>query len=103
MTMEFRPQNETNFERIRSVTVQLDQDGQLRKVVIVSRDGEREEVVFDSWRMLAQDDPDLVRLDERLKELSASASGRTDPSDPDAVHLVRSSQRIKEESPFEKP
>jgi|GEM_PF-5879630 len=60
LTMEFLPQHETNFERIRSVTVQLSEEGEIRKVVIVSDDGEREEVVFDSWRMLAQDDPDLV-------------------------------------------
>lgn len=101
MTMEFRPHNETNFERIQSVTVQLSEDGQIRKVTIISDDGESEEVVFDSWRMLAQDDPDVVKLDEKLRALSASASGGAEPSDPHAVKLVRSSQRVKGESPLE--
>lgn len=100
MTVEFQPRNETNFERIRSVTVQLSSQGEIKKVVMLAIDGERDEIVFDSWRMLAQDDPEILRLDEKLKTLSESASGRGGQSGPDAVALVRSSQRVKEEPPI---
>jgi len=98
LTTEFHPRNDTNFERIQSVTVQFSEQGTIKKVVILSRDGERDEVVFESWRMLAQDDPEIRRLNERLKTLSESATGLAEPSGPDAVTLVRDSQRIKEES-----
>jgi outer membrane lipoprotein-sorting protein len=104
VTMEFLPGNENHFERIRSVVVQLSAEGQIGKVVILSKDGERDEVVFRSWRMLAQDDPEIRQLDERLKLLTKCASGRSETAGPDAVALVRNSQRptsAREESTFE--
>jgi outer membrane lipoprotein-sorting protein len=70
--MELQPSNENNFERIKSVVFSFGLTGEIKGVDILFKDGEREEVVFDSWTLLAQDDPQIVQLDTKLRALSQS-------------------------------
>jgi outer membrane lipoprotein-sorting protein len=69
---ELQPGKDNDFERIKSVVLSFAPTGEIKGVDILFKDGERDEVVFNSWTMLAQDDPEIVELETKLRALSQS-------------------------------
>jgi outer membrane lipoprotein-sorting protein len=86
--MEIQPGNNNHFERIRSVILSLEPTGEIKKVNIYFKDGERDEVVFESWALLAQDDPEVLQLETRLRALSRFQPEEVGGSAPRPLSMV---------------
>ncbi|MGO9572103.1 MAG: outer membrane lipoprotein carrier protein LolA [Desulfomonilaceae bacterium] len=68
--LEVEPGNDTHFERITNVSLSFSDIGEIGKVVIAFRNGDRDETVFQSWALLARDDPEILKLNERLEDMA---------------------------------
>jgi len=68
--LEVEPGNDTSFERITNVSMSFSDIGEIGKVVIAFRNGDRDETVFQSWSLLARDDPEILQLNERLQDMA---------------------------------
>jgi outer membrane lipoprotein-sorting protein len=67
---EVQPSNQNDFERVRNVILSMDDSGQLKKVSINFKSGDADETEFKSWSLLAQNDPAILSLNDRLSKLS---------------------------------
>lgn len=67
---EVQPSNHNDFERVRNVILSMDDSGQLKKVSINFKSGDADETEFKSWNLLAQNDPEILSLNDRLSKLS---------------------------------
>jgi len=85
---ELKPGNDNNFERIKSVVLSFGPTGEIKTVNILFNDGERDEVVFESWTLLAQDDPEIVQLDTRLRALSKSQTDHLPGAAPRPLSMI---------------
>jgi outer membrane lipoprotein-sorting protein len=87
--LQLEPVNDNKFERIRSVTLQIADSGDIRKVGLFFKDGGHDETLFESWSLLTTNDPEIERLNsklQRLAELSVKGSSRvSSKSTPDSV------------------
>jgi hypothetical protein len=70
IVLEIVPGDESYFQRIERVFLSLSVLGELRKIKILFKDGDVDETVFESWSMLAENDPEILDLDARLKSIS---------------------------------
>jgi outer membrane lipoprotein-sorting protein len=70
MILEVKPVDDNKLERIQTVEIRLAESGEIRKVLIVFKDGDQDETIFTSWSMLASDDPEIMRLNEKLNQLA---------------------------------
>lgn len=64
------PGDESHFQRIERVLVSLSILGELKKIKIVFKDGDVDDTIFESWTMLAANDPEILDLEARLKGIS---------------------------------
>ncbi|MBI4964328.1 MAG: outer membrane lipoprotein carrier protein LolA [Desulfomonile tiedjei] len=85
---ELQPGNDNQFERIKSVLLSFGLTGDIKKISILFKDGERDEVVFDSWTLLAQDDPEVVQLETKLKALSKSQPDHSPGAAPSPLSMA---------------
>lgn len=85
---ELQPSNDNDFERIKSVVLSFAATGEIKGVNIVFKDGECDEVVFESWTMLAQDDPEIVQLDTKLRALSQSQPENLPGATPRPLSMI---------------
>jgi outer membrane lipoprotein-sorting protein len=71
--LELEPNGQANFERIEKVVVVITGPGEIRRVSVYFKDGDNDETTFESWTLLAQDDPEILDLKNRLKRLSRTS------------------------------
>ncbi|MBI5571943.1 MAG: outer membrane lipoprotein carrier protein LolA [Desulfomonile tiedjei] len=92
LLVQGEPRGQRYFERIERVTLVLNESGQIRKVTLLFKDGNRDETIFQDWQALASDHPDIQQLDERLSRimperspvLALTATAGRDRSEPQA-------------------
>jgi outer membrane lipoprotein-sorting protein len=72
------PTGQTYFERTRKIELRLSATGEIQTVVLDFGHGNRDETVFQSWSMLAQNDPEIVKLHNRLRAFSREASPQSE-------------------------
>ncbi|AFM25246.1 LolA family protein [Desulfomonile tiedjei] len=70
LTTEIVPSNQNEFERIQSVNLAIMESGEIKKVAIKFKNGDVDETEFASWSLLAQDDPQILSLNQRLNQIS---------------------------------
>jgi outer membrane lipoprotein-sorting protein len=70
LTTEIVPSNQNEFERIQSVNLAIMESGEIKKVAIRFKNGDVDETEFASWSLLAQDDPQILSLNQRLNQIS---------------------------------
>jgi hypothetical protein len=68
--LEVEPGNDNHFERIKMVSLSFSDFGEINKVLIDFKNGDRDETVFQSWALLARDDPEILQLNERLEGMA---------------------------------
>lgn len=67
---EIDPSNSPGFARIKNATLAIDDSGNIKKVKINFKNGDVDETEFKSWTLLAQNDPEIVSLNDRLGKLA---------------------------------
>jgi outer membrane lipoprotein-sorting protein len=84
--LEVEPGHDNNFERIKNITLSFSDLGEINKVLINFKNGDRDETVFQSWALLARDDPEILQLNQRLEGMVR----RSVPSSPQdsAKHVL---------------
>ena len=85
---EVDPSNYSAFARVKKATLSIDDSGQLTKVSIDFKNGDVDEIEFKSWTLLAQNDPEIISLNDKLSRIADQASinePRTDISGLDVV------------------
>ncbi len=70
MSLQIQPGAAPEFERMQNVSVDFSESGIIKKVVINFKNGSQDTTVFDSWSMLTQDDPSIVKMNARLEYLA---------------------------------
>jgi hypothetical protein len=75
--VEAAPNGDRRFERMKTVRIWLSPNGSLAKIHIIFTNGDEDTTVFQTWTALADDDPDLRRLDARLKSLNQAHQADT--------------------------
>ncbi len=73
---EVQPSNHNDFERVKNAILAIDDSGQLKKVSINFKSGDADETEFKSWTLLAQNDPEILSLNDRLSKLSDQESNQ---------------------------
>jgi outer membrane lipoprotein-sorting protein len=68
--LEVEPGHDASFERIKGVSLSFSDFGEMTKVSIDFKNGDRDETVFQSWSLLARDDPEILQLNERLEGIA---------------------------------
>jgi outer membrane lipoprotein-sorting protein len=71
--LDATPNGQVNFERIEKAEIALSDIGEIQRVTILFKDGNRDETIFGSWALLAQDDPVILELNSRLENLSQNS------------------------------
>jgi outer membrane lipoprotein-sorting protein len=74
--LEVEPGHDTYFERITNVSLSFSDAGEIGKIAISFRNGDRDETVFQSWSLLARDDPEILKLNERLEDMAKRSAQR---------------------------
>ncbi len=69
-----RPSEATSMERIDQARLTFSAAGLIKQVTIHFKNGDMDQTVFRSWAMVTEDDPEIVCLDRRLKELRSLAT-----------------------------
>ncbi len=66
---QVQPSNHNGFEAMKNATLWIDDSGQLKRVSINFKSGDVDETEFKSWMLLAQSDPEILSLNDRLSRL----------------------------------
>jgi outer membrane lipoprotein-sorting protein len=74
VVLEAEPKGQLYFERTKKILLKLSESGEIRSVRLLYSDGDHDETVFHSWSMLPRNDPEIVKLNSRLKTLSRRRS-----------------------------
>jgi hypothetical protein len=74
----FKPEETAGLSLIKLVTLRFRKDGQLERVRIDFENGNVDKTEFKSWTLLAEDDPEIIKLHHELKGLSAMEAPPTD-------------------------
>lgn len=69
--LDVEPNNDSNFERIKDIWLSFSDFGEMNKVFILFKNGDRDETVFQSWALLVRDDPEILKLNKRLEDIAA--------------------------------
>ncbi|MFH0822303.1 MAG: hypothetical protein V2B18_06085, partial [Pseudomonadota bacterium] len=86
------PGGDTHYENISQADLWFSPGGELHKVKLLFRNGSRDEIAFQSWAMLAADDPEIVRLNRLLESMPAamvtvpSVTGQSAPPETENSH-----------------
>ena len=73
VVLDALPNGQVNFERIEKAEIFISDIGEIKKVSLLLKDGNRDETHFRSWALLSQDDPAILDLNNRLENLSQSS------------------------------
>ena len=73
VVLDAQPNGQVNFERIEKAEISISDIGEIEKVSLLLKDGNRDETHFRSWALLSQDDPAILDLNSRLENLSQSS------------------------------
>jgi hypothetical protein len=106
LMVELVPGHGNSFERIKGLTLWLSARGDIKKVKLRFTNGDEEETVFESWSLLAQDSPEILKLHRKLSSVSrTSPSGDLDQApapdltcDPENTVRPESSSRTSRNS-----
>lgn len=71
--LDATPNGQVHFERIEKAEIALSDIGEIQRVSLLFKDGNRDETIFRSWALLAQDDPVILELNSRLENLSQNS------------------------------
>jgi outer membrane lipoprotein-sorting protein len=71
--LDATPNGQVNFERIERAEIAISDIGEIQRVSLLFKDGNRDETIFRSWALLAQDDPVILELNSRLENLSQNS------------------------------
>jgi len=92
--MEVEPGNGNHFERIRSATLRFSILGEIVSVDIKFKNGDVDKTVFESWALLADDDPEILQMKQLLRGMRAvSASGVSSDRDDGLPEIGQVSRR----------
>jgi outer membrane lipoprotein-sorting protein len=64
-----RPSEVTSLERIDKALLTFSPAGVIKEVTIHFKNGDWDQTLFRSWAMVTEDDPDILTLEKRLKEI----------------------------------
>jgi outer membrane lipoprotein-sorting protein len=73
LKLELKPSNDSQFERIRNVDLDLSSGGEIDRVAILYANGDKDETTFSKWMMLTSDDPEIVKLNEKLARINGAS------------------------------
>ncbi len=73
VVLDAQPNGQVNFERIEKAEISISDIGEIEKVSLLLKDGNRDETHFRSWALLSQDDPAILDLNNRLENLSQTS------------------------------
>lgn len=76
LRVEIAPGNDRRFDRIRKISLWFSQSGEIERVKILFKNGSEDETVFQSWALLAREDPEILRLNRKLSRVSEVARAR---------------------------
>ncbi|MGB6065046.1 MAG: outer membrane lipoprotein carrier protein LolA [Desulfomonilaceae bacterium] len=79
--LDVEPDRDSNFEKIKDIKLSFSDFGEMNKVVVSFKNGDRDETVFRSWELLVRDDPEILKLNKRLKNI-ARRPAESSPKDP---------------------
>lgn len=68
--LEVEPGSDNNFERIKNVSLSFSDFGEINKVLIAFKNGDHDDTIFQSWALLARDDPEILQLNSRLEGIA---------------------------------
>ena len=71
LLLEIDPGDLSEFESIQKVNVKFSEQGTIESIEIFFRNGNVEKTIFDSWSLLTRDDPEIIKMNQRIKKLSA--------------------------------
>ncbi len=83
--LDASPNGQVNFERIEKAEILISDIGEIEKVSLLLKDGNKEETRFRSWALLSQDDPAVLELNNRLENLSQNSRLTYKPLELDKV------------------
>ncbi len=92
--LEVEPGNDNQFERIKNVSLSFSDVGEINKVVVDFKNGDRDETVFQSWSLLPRDDPAIRQLNKRLEDMA-----RRSPQTATNDSVKHALAEIRDESP----
>ncbi len=73
IVLDALPNGQVNFEQIEKAEISLSNIGEIERVSLLFKDGNRDETLFRSWALLSQDDPVILDLNSRLENLSQNS------------------------------
>ncbi len=73
VSLELTPSNDSQFETVSMIHLDVLQGGEMKKVVIDFKNGNWDETVFTKWSLLTSDDPEIVTLNKKLDTLAEAA------------------------------
>ena len=69
--LEISPdKGDSQFERIKSAAIHFSSMGEINKIDIRYENGDEDQTLFESWLLLAPDDPEIIELNEKLRKLN---------------------------------
>ncbi|MGC8660234.1 MAG: outer membrane lipoprotein carrier protein LolA [Desulfomonilaceae bacterium] len=69
--MEIEPGDVSEFEAIKNVKVKFSDQGTIESITMLFKNGNIEKTIFDSWSLLAQDDPKIRRMNEQIRKIAS--------------------------------
>lgn len=69
--LEIEPGDLSEFEAIKNVKVKFSDQGTIESITMFFRNGNIEKTVFDSWSLLAQDDPKIRTMNEQIGKIAS--------------------------------
>jgi len=70
MKIEMCPQREKPFHMVQRISLWISYFGELKRIKVFFDGGDQEDTVFESWSVLADNEPEVLELETRLSELS---------------------------------
>ena len=70
VVLDALPNGQVSFERIEKAVISISDFGEIERISVLFKDGNRDETLFRSWALLSQDDPAVLELNNRLEGLS---------------------------------
>lgn len=69
MKIEMSPLRERPFHLVQRITLWISYLGELKRIKVFFDGGDQEDTVFESWSVLADNEPEIVELEARLRDL----------------------------------
>lgn len=73
LRVEIAPGNDRRFDRISKFALWFSRGGEIERVRILFKNGSEDETVFQSWTLLAKEDPEILNMNRKLRRISEAA------------------------------